>query len=33
MGQGNADLSVVISDTNNSFIAVVIQYRVSGASN
>ena len=31
MGQGNADLSAIISDQNDSFIGVVIQYRVSGA--
>lgn len=32
MGQGNADPSAIISSENNSFIGVVIQYRVSGVS-
>ena len=31
VGQGNADLSAIISETNNSFIGVVIQYRVSAS--
>lgn len=30
--QGDADFTPIITDENNTFIGVVIQYRVSGAS-